>query len=105
MHRLHIGPPVFDPAFGPGPGGGIVGRIVGLLFMLALFALVILAIVYLARRMRATQLPAAQTPATAGITQPAPARALLDERFARGEIDADEYSRRRALLDGPSHAV
>jgi uncharacterized membrane protein len=23
---------------------------------------------------------------------------ILDERFARGEIDADEYSRRRQLL-------
>lgn len=29
-----------------------------------------------------------------------PARSILDERFARGDIDADEYVRRRALLDG-----
>ncbi len=28
------------------------------------------------------------------------ARAILDERFARGEIDVDEYTSRRALLDG-----
>lgn len=27
------------------------------------------------------------------------ARQLLDERFARGEIDPDEYSRRRQLLE------
>ncbi len=27
------------------------------------------------------------------------ARAILDERYARGEIDADEYKRRRADLD------
>jgi len=26
------------------------------------------------------------------------ARDVLDERFARGEIDADEYTRRRDLL-------
>ena len=26
---------------------------------------------------------------------------ILDERFARGEIDADEYSRRRQLLSSP----
>lgn len=28
------------------------------------------------------------------------ARAILDERFARGELDAPEYVQRRALLDG-----
>lgn len=28
------------------------------------------------------------------------ARLILDERFARGEVDADEYVHRRALLDG-----
>lgn len=28
------------------------------------------------------------------------ARSILDERFARGELDADEYVSRRALLDG-----
>jgi putative membrane protein len=26
---------------------------------------------------------------------------ILDERFARGEIDADEYGRRRQLLTSP----
>lgn len=30
------------------------------------------------------------------------ARRLLDERLARGEIDADEYTRRRELLDTPA---
>ena len=30
------------------------------------------------------------------------ARRILDERFARGEIDDDEYQRRRDLLRGPS---
>lgn len=28
------------------------------------------------------------------------ARLILDERFARGDLDADEYVQRRALLDG-----
>lgn len=28
------------------------------------------------------------------------ARTILDERFARGDIDAEEYVQRRALLDG-----
>lgn len=35
-----------------------------------------------------------------GAAAPGPARTILDERFARGEIDVDEYVRRRALLDG-----
>ena len=30
---------------------------------------------------------------------PSTARAILDERLARGEIDADEHARRRAVLD------
>ena len=44
-------------------------------------------------------------PAGAG-TDPRPrtgsgtARAILDERLARGEIDTDEYRRRRSVLDG-----
>lgn len=29
------------------------------------------------------------------------ARELLDQRFARGEIDAEEYRERRAVLDRP----
>ena len=33
-----------------------------------------------------------------GAPTPQPARQLLDERFARGEIDEDEYRRRRGLL-------
>ncbi len=30
---------------------------------------------------------------------PVDARRLLDERFARGEIDADDYAQRRDLLE------
>lgn len=99
MHRLDFGPFDFDLDFGPGRGGGIIGGILGLLFTLAIIALVVLAIVYLARRLRTTGAP---TPSAALVPAPAPARALLDERFARGEIDADEYGRRRALLEGPA---
>lgn len=33
--------------------------------------------------------------------QPGSARRILDERLARGEIDADEYGRLREILDGP----
>lgn len=33
--------------------------------------------------------------------QRAGARATLDERYARGEIDDEEYERRRRMLDRP----
>lgn len=41
--------------------------------------------------------PAPQAPPTPRVSS---ARAILDERYARGEIDDDEYRRRRTLLDG-----
>lgn len=41
------------------------------------------------------------TPPTAGRAPASPALAVLDDRLARGEIDADEYERRRAVLDEP----
>jgi putative membrane protein len=41
----------------------------------------------------------ARPPTSAGTEPAAPsARQILDERFARGEIDEDEYQRRRDLL-------
>ena len=36
----------------------------------------------------------------AGLPASASARSILDERFARGEVDVNEYVQRRALLDG-----
>jgi uncharacterized membrane protein len=32
-------------------------------------------------------------------------RQILDERLARGEIDAEEYQRQRDIIDGRSRAV
>lgn len=47
------------------------------------------------------ELVRSRQPAVAGGAAPSgSARALLDERLARGEIDPDDYLRRRALLDG-----
>lgn len=37
-----------------------------------------------------------------GERQPGGAQQILDERLARGEIDAEEYRRLRELLDGPA---
>lgn len=59
--------------------------------MLAFWALVAVAVVALVRGMRDDG-GRRQTP-------DAGPRQLLDERFARGDIDADEYRERRELLD------
>jgi len=69
-------------------GWGAVGGILTALFWIALLALIIWALVRLARgtagRYREQQ---AETP-----------QEILERRFARGEIDEDEYHRRRAGL-------
>ncbi|MEM9204681.1 MAG: SHOCT domain-containing protein [Actinomycetota bacterium] len=60
--------------------------------------------VYLWRRRRGDN-TAAPTPPPAPPTPPvSSARALLDERFARGEIDQAEYQHRRAVLAGETTA-
>ena len=66
----------------------------GILLPLAVVALVAYGIWELARS-RSVEVAGAGSSAAAGS-----ARLLLDERFARGEIDADDYVQRRTLLDG-----
>lgn len=75
-----------------GPGGWIA---MGLM-MLAFWGLVAVLVVYAVRSL-------GHRPADHAGAPPAPDRAqqLLDERFARGEIDADEYNRRREVLRSP----
>jgi len=83
--------------YGPWDGGGwLVGSLMmlgTLLFWAVLIALVIWAV----RRF----VPGGWTGAPSGTPPPGPPRAreVLDERFARGEIDEEEYRRRRTLLD------
>ena len=53
----------------------------------------------------ATPRPATPRPGTAGTggpSAPDPARAVLDERLARGEIDEAEYRDRLTVLSGPA---
>ncbi|HMA48040.1 MAG TPA: SHOCT domain-containing protein [Frankiaceae bacterium] len=71
-------------------GLGWGGWVVITLMMLAFLALLIFGGVALARGLRRDD----ERPHDVGVD----ARRLLDERFARGEIDADEYTRRRELL-------
>ena len=64
------------------------------LMMLAFFGLVALLVVYVVRNL------GHRSPDQAGVPTAAPDQAMriLDERLARGDIDAEEYSQRRELL-------
>ncbi len=76
---------------GTGWGMGWAGWLVMTLVMLAFWALVVFGVVALFRGVRPGEAPRARrrdrTP-----------EEILDERFARGEIDAEEYTTRRDTL-------
>jgi putative membrane protein len=76
-----------------GWGGWLVMSVMMLLF----WGLVIAVIIALVRYLGGTRQdgPSASSSADRGRLS---AEELLDERFARGEIDQDEYTRRRQLL-------
>lgn len=74
--------------YGDGPGWG--GWIAMTLMMLAFWGLLVGGAFLV---WRATRDSAPRTPAG-----PPEAERLLDERFARGEIDEEDYQRRRTLL-------
>ncbi len=84
-------------------GWGAGAWIVMALLMVAFWAAVAWIIVVLVRRDRPAGGPPGPPP---GAPPPVPqgsgtaALAILDERFARGELDEDEYRRRRAVLTG-----
>ena len=59
-------------------------------------------IVTMVRHSTAPQTPHQALPSG---TQQTSAAAILDERFARGEIDADEYTQRKATLHGPTRTA
>lgn len=69
------------------------GMVLGPLFMLAVLALLVALVVLLVRWLGGGTGPASSAPRTA--------RELLDERYARGEIDREEYLRRRQDISGP----
>jgi putative membrane protein len=66
------------------------------LVMIAFWALIIWAVYALVTG--ATRRPGEPGPGAQG--QPGDAHSILDQRLARGEIDAEEYQRLRDLLDG-----
>jgi putative membrane protein len=83
---------------GPGVGGiglvALLAFVLWLAFVVLLLLLVILAIRWLIRQLNS---PSTAPAADAGEDR---ALATLRERFARGEIDADEYEQRRRTLGG-----
>ena len=72
-----------DVPYGWGAGSWLVMGFMMLLF----WTFVVGGIVWIVRGTRRATLPPSGT-----------ARQILDERFARGEIDEDEYRQRRSLL-------
>jgi putative membrane protein len=73
-------------------GWGWGGMILGPLFMLAVLALFVALIVALVRWLSGDRGPSAGSVRTA--------RDVLDERYARGEIEREEYLKRRQDLAG-----
>lgn len=94
-------PPIYQPPFpgqralhyqmirfGPGPGHPFISY---LLLAAVVFFVVLLLVSLFNRRAPARAM-------TGGLTTASGPMQILDERFARGEIDADDYTARRALL-------
>lgn len=85
-----------DPYYGPHMwwGSGWHGWFMGPIMMIAVIALVVVLVVLLVRwlggheRAGRNDRPATNTPLN-----------ILKERFARGEIDKEEFEERRRLLD------
>jgi putative membrane protein len=92
--------------FGPGGGGHgfdggpmvLIGPAIAL-SLLILFA-VFLVLAALVVRRRGPWARGSLMAARAGMMRPTSAETILAERFARGEIDKDEFVQRRAVLRG-----
>ncbi|MCL6549437.1 MAG: SHOCT domain-containing protein [Acidothermus cellulolyticus] len=76
---------------GPGWGGPTWAGWLGMSLMMALAVALIVAVVMWLTRMLSSAPEARRE-------QPGDALRILDERFARGELDEETYQRQRALL-------
>jgi putative membrane protein len=74
-------------------GWGVGGFFVMLVFMVLFWGAIIALVVWAVRQFR---------PNGTRATDADPAMRILEERFARGEIDVDEFARRRDALRGGS---
>lgn len=80
-----------DMMWGSSQWGGF-GMILGPIFMILILAGIVAAIVYLARLFGATG------PGANGHAEQDRSLALLRERYAKGEIDSEEFAERKKLL-------
>ena len=86
---------MMDGYYGGSSGMGAAGFVLMLLLLMGFWSIVVLGGI-LAYRALSQPGPQHHTPGTPPPTSEA--ERLLAERFARGEIDADEYTARRNLL-------
>jgi putative membrane protein len=75
---------------------GHLGRLLFVLFLLAVAAAAVVALVLILRDRSARG--AVATGATSPLAPDTEATRILDERYARGELDDEEYQRRRGVL-------
>jgi uncharacterized membrane protein len=72
-----------------------------LLFVVIILALVVWALVLLTRHVNHHYLRRPDQDDATSVSETSDALKILNERFARGEIDADEFTQRRDLLVQP----
>jgi putative membrane protein len=99
IHIVQFGPGPF------GPNGPLATFVLLVLFVIVLAALALLVTLFIRRSRFAQRFATGSGPRFAAHSHPSPASdalRILNERFARGEIDADDYRERRDLLQGPS---
>lgn len=77
-------------------GGGLMMMLLGFLLFILVVGAVVAGVVYLVRALskQSDRASAAQSRDSGS------AQRILDERYARGEIDKDEYEERRRSLNG-----
>ena len=99
VRHVHAGGPF---RFGP-PGYGVKSGppFLGLLFVVIILALVVWALVLLTRHVNHRDLGYPGQGTAAAVAGNSVALKILDERFARGDIDVDEFTQRRDLLLQP----
>jgi putative membrane protein len=96
VKHVHVGGPF---RFGP-PGFGVGGGypFLGLLFFIIIVALVVWALVVISRYVNHRHPHHGEHGEHGDPTGSSEAIRILNERFARGEIDAEEFTQRRDLL-------
>ncbi len=86
--------------YGYGNGGSHWGLWVLMIVAMVVFWGALAWIIVTLIRHRGTPPGSTEPPLPSGPVPPSGALGIPDERFARGEIDEEEYTRRRSLLEG-----